>query len=150
MFLTRNQISKRLNIIDPFLMIDEINIDLNSNKAVSLKNLTKEDWFYSCHMPNSPVMPATLQIEGMLQTLVILIYSISKDDVSVAYIADAKTKFHSRVFSQNFINYHAELIHDRRGIFKGEVIGKYGEEKICEGEFTYASPNLMIVPISKK
>ena len=150
MFLERNEISKQLDIKDPFLMIDEINIDLIIKKAKSLKLLNKKEWFFLSHMTKSPVMPATLQMEGMLQTLVLLIYNISKNNTSKSFIVDAKTKFHSKVFSQSFINYYAELIHHRRGIFKGLVIGKYHDEKICEGEFTYASPDLMNSPISKK
>ena len=45
MHLDRNEISAQLEIKDPFLLIDEINIDLKSNKATSLKYLTKDDWF---------------------------------------------------------------------------------------------------------
>ncbi len=150
MFLDRNEISRQLDIKDPFLMIDEIRLDINLNQAKSLKLLNKKDWFFLSHMTNSPVMPATLQMEGMLQTLVLLIYNVSEKKSYKSFIVDAKTKFHSKVFSQSFINYHAKLIHNRRGIFKGIVVGKYYEEKICEGEFTYASPDLMHLPISKE
>ena len=146
MHLDRNEISAQLEIKDPFLLIDEINIDLKSNKATSLKYLTKEDWFYSCHIPSAPVMPATLQIEGMLQTLVLLIYKSTDHKLSKSFIVEAKTKFHKRVYSQPLINYFAELIFNKRGIFKGSVIGKYKKEKICEGIFTYASPDLMQLP----
>ena len=149
MFFTRDEISKRLDINDPFLMIDEINIDLNQKEAISSKFLNKQDWFYSCHMTKSPVMPATLQTEGMLQTLVFLIYNLSESKSSKSYVVEAKTKFHSKVFSQSFINYQAKLIYQRRGVFKGQVIGKCFSEKICEGEFTYASPDLMRFPNPK-
>ena len=150
MFLERKEISRQLDIKDPFLMIDEISIDISLSKAKSLKFLNKKEWFFLSHMTKSPVMPATLQMEGMLQTLVLLIYNISNSKSSRSFIVDAKTKFHSKVFSQSFINYHAELIHNRRGIYKGIVIGKYNDDKICEGEFTYASPDLMHLPNIKK
>ena len=149
MFLDRNEISKQLDIKDPFLMIDEIRIDISLNKAKSLKLLNKKEWFFLSHMTKYPVMPATLQMEGMLQTLVLLIYNVPENKSYRSFIVDAKTKFHSKVFSQSFINYHAELIHNRRGIFKGLVVGKYHDEKICEGEFTYASPDLMHLPSEK-
>ena len=109
MFLEQNQISTQLDIKDPFLMIDEIKIDLNQKKAKSSKILNKNDWFFACHMPTSPVMPATLQMEGMLQTLVLLIYNCSEKKISKSFIVDAKTKFYTKVFKQPMINYYAEL-----------------------------------------
>tara|TARA_B100000886_G_C20426910_1_gene494643 strand:+ start:9985 stop:10437 length:453 start_codon:yes stop_codon:yes gene_type:complete len=148
MFLDRNEISRQLDIKDPFLMIDEIKIDKSAYKAQSLKFLKRDDWFFTSHMTKSPVMPATLQMEGMLQTLVLLIYNISEDKSSRSFIVDAKTRFHSKVFRQSHINYFAELKYNQRGIFKGIVSGKYNDDKICDGEFTYASPNLMNLPIS--
>ena len=149
MYLDRNAISDQLEIKDPFLLIDEINIDLKSNKAISLKFLNKEDWYYSCHIPSEPIMPATLQIEGMLQTLVMLIYKSTDHKLSRSFIVEAKTKFHTKVYRQPLINYLAELKFNKRGVFKGTVIGQYRKEKICEGTFTYASPELMKVPIIK-
>ena len=150
MFLERSEISRQLDITDPFLMIDDINIDLKTEKAISSKFLNKNEWFFSSHLTKDPVMPATLQIEGMLQTLVLLIYNISDDVISRSYIVDIKTKFHKKVFNQPLINYHAELLLNSRGIFKGIVIGMYSSEKICEGEFTYASPDFMLYPKIKK
>ena len=149
MYLNREAISKKLEITDPFLMIDEIQLDLDSNKAISLKKLNKEDWYYSCHLPRSPVMPATLQMEGMLQTLVLIIYNLEEHKLSRSFIVDTKAKFYSKVFKQPFINYHAELTYNKRGIFKGTVKGRYLEENICEGFFTYASPQLMNLPSNK-
>ena len=150
MFLEQNQISTQLDIKDPFLMIDEIKIDLNQKKAKSSKILNKNDWFFACHMPTSPVMPATLQMEGMLQTLVLLIYNCSEKKISKSFIVDAQTKFYTKVFKQPMINYYAELIYSKRGIYKGNVVGKFSNEKICEGQFTYASPELMNIPNLKK
>ena len=82
----------------------------------------------------------------MLQTLVLLIYNSTDHKLSKSFIVEAKTKFHKRVYSQPVINYFAELTFNKRGIFKGSVIGKYKKEKICEGIFTYASPDLMQLP----
>ena len=146
MYLVRDQICNQLDIEDPFLLIDEINIDLKLNKAISIKNLNKNEWFYKCHIPKDPVMPASLQIEGMLQTLVLLIYNVTDHRLSRSFIVEANTKFNTKVYEQPFINYFADLTFNKRGIFKGFVVGKYKEEKICSGKFTYASPELMKVP----
>ena len=143
MYLDRKDISNQLEITDPFLMIDEINLDLNLNKAISLKELHQEDWYYSCHFPSSPIMPATLQMEGMLQTLVLLIYNSREHNSSRSFIVESKTKFISKVSKQPFIKYYAEFSYSKHGIFKGNVKGKYLKAVICKGEFKYASPDLM-------
>ena len=57
MFLERSEISRQLDITDPFLMIDDINIDLKAKKAISSKFLNKSEWFYASHLTKSPVMP---------------------------------------------------------------------------------------------
>ena len=82
-----------------------------------------------------------------------IIYILSNNNIvevvnnsSKSFIVDVKTKFYSKVFDQSFINYYAELTYNRRGIFKGNVLGKYYDDKICEGEFTYAVPDLMTLP----
>ena len=63
-------LSKALEITEPFLMIDSFRLMENGSVGYGSKNLTAEEWFFNCHLPSQMVMPATLQIEGMLQTMV--------------------------------------------------------------------------------
>lgn len=146
MNLTRAQISDQLDIQDPFLMIDEIILDLEEKTAKSKKILNNKEWFYSCHLTKSPAMPATLQMEGMLQTMAMLIYNLIDHKFEKSYIVDSRTRFFAKVYNQPLINYQAELTSYKRGIFKGLVHGSYEGTKICEGDFTYASPSLMSLP----
>ena len=45
MFLDRNEISIQLDIKDPFLMIDKINIDISAKKHNLPNFLNKKEWF---------------------------------------------------------------------------------------------------------
>ena len=97
--LSKNQISKILDITDPFLMIEEFVETEPGYKAFSLMRIHPDAWYLSSHLPGSQVVPASLQIEAMLQTLVLLIYKKIDHGVNRAFIVDVKTKILSMTYN---------------------------------------------------
>jgi len=88
-----------------------------------------------------------LTIEGMLQTLALLIYSTVDHNYKKAYIVDIKTKLLSSITEvDSEIIYNAKLNSYKRGISKGVVEVFSKNQKKSTGEFVYASPSLMHVP----
>jgi len=144
--LSRDEIASWLDITDPFLMIDSFEEVEAGRRARAEKNLKSEDWFFTCHLPRSRVMPATLQIEGMLQTLVLLIYTAVDHGVNRSFVTNIDVKCLSAAEPGHTIRYDAELIDFRRGIAKGAVTGTSDGAVLCRGEFRYASPHLLAVP----
>ncbi len=142
--LDQAEISKRLDIAEPFLMIDEFEEVTPGETAIGTKKLSGDEWFFDCHLPKDKAMPATLQIEGMLQTLVLLIYSKEPHGEHRSFITDTSAKLLSPPEPPHDITYKAELLSFRRGIAKGKVTGHCNDKEICHGEFTYASPHLMV------
>ncbi|MBL4603167.1 MAG: hypothetical protein JKY84_10490 [Emcibacteraceae bacterium] len=139
------EISDRLDISPPFLMIDVYEEITTGERAIGTKHLKSDDWFLNCHLPKDQAMPATLQTEGMLQTLVLLIYSKEDHGDHRSFITDSKVKFKSSPEPGHDIIYEAQLLSFRRGIAKGTVVGTSNGKEICSGEFTYASPHLMVL-----
>ena len=139
-------LSKALEITEPFLMIDSFRLSENGAVGYGLKSLTNEDWFFDCHLKSQMVMPATLQIEGMLQTMVMLIYQTVDHGKARSFVTDIDVKVLNAASPGIDIEYEAKILTARRGIFKGEVIGKSNELIICKGAFSYASPHLMSTP----
>lgn len=127
-------------------MIDRFEIVESGRLARATKDLTDQDWFFDCHLPKSRVMPATLQIEGMLQTLVLLIYDQHPHGDHRSFVTDVAVKLISAATPGQSIVYQAELQSARRGIAKGIVTGTSGGRLLCRGEFRYASPHLMVLP----
>lgn len=147
LILKKTEISKLLDIKKPLLMIDEISIEGKNQKAKGFQLINKEEWFFKCHLPLKPVMPAVLIIEGMLQTLALLIYKSIDHKFEKAYIVDIRSKIFSSITNNDSeIIYIAKLISFKRGISKGEVEVFVNKEKKAKGEFIYASPNLMGLP----
>ena len=139
-------LSKALEITEPFLMIDSFRLLEDSAIGYGSKNLTAEEWFFDCHLRSQMVMPATLQIEGMLQTMVMLIYQTVDHGKARSFITNIDVKVLNSAKPGTDIGYEAKILSTKRGIFKGEVIGKSNELVICKGVFSYASPHLMSVP----
>ena len=144
--LNIDQITKYLEITHPFLMIDYVKEIIPGKSAHGIKKLTEDDWFFKCHMQRELVMPGTLQIEAMLQTLVLTIYTMERHERNFSYISNINTKLFSKVSPGNQFVIHADLLSFKRGIAKGFAVGKINDSTVCKGEFTFISPHDMPRP----
>lgn len=139
--LNIDEISKYLEITPPFLMVDYVDEIIPGKSALGVKNLTGDDWFFKCHMERELAMPGTLQIEAMLQTLVLTIYTMEGHKGKFSYITDIKTKLISRISPGNQLIINADLLSYKRGIAKGVAVGKVNDATVCQGEFRFISPH---------
>ena len=144
--LSTDQIIEYLEITPPFLMLDYVSEIIPGESAVGVKILTKDDWFFKCHLQRELVMPGTLQIEAMLQTLVLTIYTMEGHKDKFSYISRINTKLFSKIAPGNQFDIHADLLSYNRGIAKGVAVGKINDATVCQGEFTHISPHDMPHP----
>ena len=144
--LNIDQIMQYLEIYPPFLMIDYIKEIIPGESAYGIKDLTENDWFFKCHMERELAMPGTLQIEAMLQTLVLTIYTMEGHKGKFSYISNINTKLISKISPGNQFVIHADLLSYKRGMAKGVAVGQINDVKVCQGEFTFISPHDMPRP----
>lgn len=142
----QDELAARLGINPPFLMIDSYQEIEQGERAIATKQTSQSDWWFACHLPAQQVMPGTLLVEGMLQTLVFLIYNSNSAIRNPAFITNMKVKIHSAVKPGVVIQYTATLNKIRRGIAFGAVRADANKQMICSGEFEYAVPDLMQLP----
>jgi len=64
---TLQQIEKTLPHRHPFLFVDKV-VELTDKHIIGIKNVTFNEWFFTGHFPENPVMPGVLQIEALAQT----------------------------------------------------------------------------------
>lgn len=144
--LDNDQIEQYLEISHPFLMIDYVEELIPGKSAHGIKILKEDDWFFKCHMQRALVMPGTLQIEAMLQTLVLTIYTMEGHKGKFSFISDINSKLISKISPNNLFVIHADLISYKRGIAKGVAVGEINNEKVCQGEFKLISQHEIVVP----
>ena len=147
--LNHDQLEHYLEISHPFLMIDYVENIIPGKSAHGIKTLTEDDWFFKCHMQRERAMPGTLQIEAMLQTLVLTIYTMEGHKGKFSYISKINSKLISKISPNNRFTIYAELISYKRGIANGVAVGKINNLKVCQGEFTFISPHEVFIPKTK-
>jgi 3-hydroxymyristoyl/3-hydroxydecanoyl-(acyl carrier protein) dehydratase len=149
--LHKEEIAQLLDISPPFLMIDKA-FDIEPGKSAnSIKMLLENDWFFLSHLPKVIVMPGTLQIEAMLQTLILAIYTIDKNNKKIPYITNISTKLFSQVKPNTKLEIFANVNSIKRGIIVGSAIGKVDNKIVCKGIFNLVIPEKIItVKVSLK
>ena len=132
------QIQKILPHRYPFLLVDRIT-ELTETRAVGIKCVTINDYFFRGHFPDRPVMPGVLLIEAMAQVGGIIMLNKPENMGKLAYfMAVDKVKFRKPVVPGDVLVLEAELgkLRTRTGVVMGRALvdGKL----VCEGELMFA------------
>jgi len=123
----------------PFLFVDRI-IHLEKGKrAVGIKNVTINDYFFKGHFPGKPVMPGVIILEALAQVGGVMMLSSEENRGKLAYFMAADSvKFRKVVVpgDQLIMTVEAGKIKSRTGQVhaKAEVEGKV----VCEADFMFA------------
>jgi len=110
-YLDINEIQKILPHRYPFLFVDKI-IELEEDKrAVGIKNVSVNDYFFQGHFPGRPVMPGVLIIEAMAQVAGVLMLSKKENQGKLAYFMSIdKVKFRRTVLPGDQLILEAEVV----------------------------------------
>ncbi len=133
------EIMKILPHRDPFLFVDRI-LDLEPGKrAVGIKNVTINDYFFKGHFPQRPVMPGVLMLEAMAQVGGIMMLSPDENRGKLAFfMAINNVKFRKTVVPGDQLTF--EVVAGKIKSKTGQVSGKaYVDGKVVvEADFMFA------------
>src|SRR3989338_1372262 len=108
----------------PFLMLDRV-VGLEPGvRAVGLKNLTGNEWFYQGHFPKRAITPGAMICEAIAQTGIVFFYATQPERNNVTYLLGSlKIRFLEPVWPGDHI--HIEVtplrITSNAGILNGTV-----------------------------
>ncbi len=107
----------------PFLLIDSIlDINLDANTIVGVKNVSINEPFFQGHFPDNPIMPGVLIVEAIAQVGGVFLYKKGYRETNVlASIKNAK--FRKIVRPGDVLHLEARAIHIsiRAGKMKGQA-----------------------------
>jgi UDP-3-O-[3-hydroxymyristoyl] N-acetylglucosamine deacetylase/3-hydroxyacyl-[acyl-carrier-protein] dehydratase len=123
----------------PFLFVDRILHLEKGKRAIGLKNVTINDYFFKGHFPARPVMPGVLVIEAMAQVGGIMMLAAEENRGKLAFfLAINNAKFRKTVVPGDQLTFELEAGKIRSKT--GQVYGKaYVEGKlVAEAELIFA------------
>jgi 3-hydroxyacyl-[acyl-carrier-protein] dehydratase len=122
----------------PFLMIDRI-IDIRGEEhGVGIKNVTFNEPHFLGHIPDNPVMPGVLLIEGMAQTAGVLclrqMAPARRKSAELYFLTINKAKFRKPAVPGDTIAYHVNKLTHRRNMWWYRAEAKVADVLIAEAE----------------
>jgi len=123
----------------PFLLVDRI-LELEPGKrAVSLKNVTVNEAFFTGHFPGNPIMPGVLICEAMAQVGGVLLLATTGNEGKLAFFAGIdKMRFRQPVLPGDQLITEVTLLKTKADIGRVQVVGKVDDQVVAEGEYLFA------------
>ena len=92
----------------PFLLVDRIiELNLEENRIVGVKNVTSNEHFFQGHFPDVPIMPGVLILEALAQTGGILVHQKSQNSKIALLLNVNNAKFRRPVVPGDVLTLHA-------------------------------------------
>ena len=124
---------------DPFLLIDEIEEIEVGQRAVALKHIKADDFWFKGHFPDYPVVPGVLMLEMLAQTGAVAMLAMPENKGKIGFFGGVKeAKFRRQVVPGDTLRLEVEIIKIKGPVGVGKGIATVNGEKACSAEITFA------------
>ncbi|HTT75642.1 MAG TPA: 3-hydroxyacyl-ACP dehydratase FabZ [Candidatus Binataceae bacterium] len=132
----RERVLKLLPHRYPFLMIDRV-LELESDRAVTLKNVTNNEPFFAGHFPGAPVMPGVLIVEALAQSAAVLALGRIGTARSLFMLTGLdKVRFRRRVVPGDQLKIEVHLLRYHPPLWKLRAEARVENDLAAEAEIT--------------
>lgn len=137
MQLNYNQILEYQADRYPYLFFDKI-LQVGEGKAIGVKNLTQNEWFFPVHFPGDPCMPGFLQAEALTQVCALNILTMAGNKgKQVLLLSCEKLRLFQKVRPGDVMMLETDLVSYRHGIAKGRGRATVDGKLVCSCEMTF-------------
>ncbi len=127
----RRELDRILSLLPhryPFLLVDRV-LEIDGERAVTLKNVTVNEPFFAGHFPGYPVMPGVLICEAMAQSAAILAISLIGGRRSMFMLTGLdKVRFRRPVAPGDQLRIEIRLIKHHHPLWKMHGEARVGDE----------------------
>lgn len=147
LIMDKDEILKYIVMEPPYVFVDyaEVLPGISSN---GYRDFPADEWFFKCHFPNDPVVPGVFQLELLMHTAVLALYSLNEPDIGILYGRKfmnvdclAYVRPNERLYSET------EIKSFKRGcaLASGNAYVMRDGEKVitCKAEFQMVSPQMI-------
>ena len=131
---------------EPFLFVND-SLKVNYLKSASCKILlSPDDWFFKCHWPGNPNMPAALQLESMTQVGGMILFSSLEDKPKYLYVRKINNAvFYRKIIPNTEIIIISEAIKYQKGIMsiKSKINCNRSDSLYSKSEFSLINPEVI-------
>ncbi|HBC97337.1 MAG TPA: 3-hydroxyacyl-[acyl-carrier-protein] dehydratase FabZ [Clostridium sp.] len=122
----------------PFLLVDKVTYMEPGKKVVAYKNVSGNEYFFSGHFPEEPVMPGVLIIEALAQAGAVAILSQREFKNKIAFFGGIKkARFRRKVIPGDTLKLVVEIIKIKGPAGVGKAEAYVGDKKAAEAELIF-------------
>ena len=140
--LNKEEILKIQQNRDPYLFIDEATEIIPGQSAKSYYDLKNDNWFFKVHWKNDPNMPGMLQIEALVQTCALALFTLPGNSGKVAYLISANNiKLMKKIIPNTRLIIETQVLNFKRGIADCSGKGFIDNKLVCKADFNLILPD---------
>jgi 3-hydroxyacyl-[acyl-carrier-protein] dehydratase len=123
----------------PMLMIERVIDVVPGVRAIGIKNVSINEWFFQGHFPAEPLMPGVLIIEAMAQTAAVLVVATlgpEKEGRLVYFMSVDSARFRKPVVPGDTLHLLVEKQRHRGSVWRFTGCAKVDGVMVAEATYT--------------